>query len=161
VSAIAERKGDLLSERDDFLQTVVPQLTEADTALHNGDAGPRLRIWAEDEPLTLFGAAKAAFGRAEISSVFQWVASRFSDCASFEYEVVAADARGDLGYIVGVEHTTASVGGAPPETYSLRVTTIFRREHGEWRVVHRHGDPVKDGSAGRQRERMLADEPAS
>jgi len=24
----------------------------------------------------------------------------------------------------------------------LRVTTIFRREHGECKVVHRHGDPL-------------------
>jgi ketosteroid isomerase-like protein len=28
----------------------------------------------------------------------------------------------------------------------VRVTHIFRREHGEWRIVHRHGDlaPVDD-----------------
>jgi hypothetical protein len=31
--------------------------------------------------------------------------------------------------------------GSDPETFTLRVTTIFRREQGEWRVVHRHGDP--------------------
>jgi ketosteroid isomerase-like protein len=43
--------------------------------------------------------------------------------------------------VVGIEHTTASVAGSPATPYSLRVTTIFRREAGEWRVVHRHGDP--------------------
>lgn len=30
-----------MSERDAFLDSVLPRLIEADTALHNGDAGPR------------------------------------------------------------------------------------------------------------------------
>jgi ketosteroid isomerase-like protein len=34
------------------------------------------------------------------------------------------------------------VNGAPPESYTLRVTTVFRREDGEWRVAHRHGDSL-------------------
>jgi ketosteroid isomerase-like protein len=29
----------------------------------------------------------------------------------------------------------------------LRATTIFRQEDGEWRVVHRHGDPVASEAA--------------
>jgi len=29
----------------------------------------------------------------------------------------------------------------------LRVTTIFRREDGDWRVVHRHGDAAADSGA--------------
>jgi ketosteroid isomerase-like protein len=66
---------------------------------------------------------------------------------SSEYEVLAAGASGDLAYIVGIEHTTASIGGAAPKSYSLRATTIFRREDGEWKVVHRHGDPY-DASTG-------------
>jgi ketosteroid isomerase-like protein len=44
---------------------------------------------------------------------------------------------------VAFEHTTASVNGARPEPYTLRVTTVFRREGGEWRIVHRHGDSLK------------------
>ncbi|MFN2594058.1 MAG: nuclear transport factor 2 family protein [Actinomycetota bacterium] len=143
-----------MSERDDFLESVLPRLTEVDTALHNGDAKPRLALWAEDDPVTVFGALLSVTGRDEVASTFEWLAERFSNCESFEYDVVAADARGDLGYIVGVEHTTASTGGAPPHAYSLRVTTIFRREDGEWKVVHRHADPVPDSGAQEQLSRL-------
>ena len=70
--------------------------------------------------------------------------------------------RCDLAYIVGIEHTTASVRGAPAVPYSLRVTTIFRREGGEWKVVHRHGDPVPDSdSAGGLLDRLKAERDAS
>lgn len=146
-----------MNERDDFLRSVLPQLTAVDTALHNGDAKPRLALWSANDPVTLFGAAVSTTGRDEIASVFGWLAGRFSNCSSFEYEVMAADARGDLGYIVGIEHTTASVGGAPPEAYSLRVTTILRREEGEWKVVHRHGDPIPDSGAGEQLSRLVGE----
>jgi ketosteroid isomerase-like protein len=70
-------------------------------------------------------------------------------CKSWEYEVIAAGASGDLAYIVGIEHTTASVGGAAPELYELRVTTVFRREHGDWKVVHRHADPLPTSASAR------------
>jgi ketosteroid isomerase-like protein len=55
---------------------------------------------------------------------------------------IAAEARGDLAYTVALEHTTASINGAQPTPYVLRATTIFRRENGEWKVVHRHGDAL-------------------
>ena len=61
--------------------------------------------------------------------------------------MLASGVSGDLAYIVGVEHTTASIGDEPPADYSLRVTTILRRETGEWKVVHRLGDPYDSASA--------------
>ena len=48
---------------------------------------------------------------------------------------------GDSGPL---EHTTASVNGAEPRPYVLRVTTIFRHEDGEWKVVHRHANAAAD-----------------
>ena len=126
---------------DPFLTSTMPRLRAAETALHNGDANPRIAMWSHQQPVTLFGAAVTKSGWDEIGPTFDWLASNFSNCTSHEYEVLAAGASGDLAYIVGIEHTTASVAAAGPKAYSLRVTTIFRREEGAWKVVHRHGDP--------------------
>jgi ketosteroid isomerase-like protein len=147
-----------MSETEDFLQAVLPRLTQADTALHNGDPGPRTAFWSRNDPVTLFGALQIKSGWGDVAPVFEWVASRFSDCTSFEYEVIAAGTSGDLGYVAGIEHTTASVGGAPPRAYELRVTTIFRRENGEWKVVHRHADPVPDSVFAPDQLARLGDE---
>jgi len=131
-----------MSELDDFLAAVLPRQHHADTQIHNGDAGPRKALWSHRDPVTVFGAAKTASGWHEVESLFDWLAHKFSKCDGYDLDVTAAGASGDLGYVVGSEHTTASVGDAPPIAYALRVTLIFRREEGEWREVHRHADPM-------------------
>jgi ketosteroid isomerase-like protein len=143
-----------VSETEEFLASVLPRLTEADTALHSGDVRARKALWATADPVTLFGAALTSTGWPEIEASFDWLSTRFSDCSSFAIEVVAAGASSDLAYLVAVEHTTAAIGGAPPAPYSLRVTTIFRREAGEWKVVHRHADPSPDSAS--TRDQMVA-----
>lgn len=150
-----------MGEVEELLAATLPQLEEADTALHNGNPDLRSAMWSHNDPVTLFGAAVTKTGWAEVGPTFDWLASNFSNCESFEYEVVAAGVSGELAYIAGIEHTTASVGGAPPVPYSLRVTTVLRREHGEWKVVHRHGDPVPDSdSAGHQLDLLKAEQDA-
>lgn len=134
------------TEVDDFLAATMPRYEQAEIAIHNGNAGPRSATWSHNEPLTVFGAARSATGWDEIQRLFEGLGSTFSNCTSYENEVVAAGASGDLAYIVAFEHTTASVNGAPPQSYLLRVTTVFRREDGEWKVVHRHGDPASDSA---------------
>lgn len=131
-----------MTETDEFLGSVLPTLHEMEMAFHNGDVGPRFATWSHDDPVTLFGALLTKTGWSEIAPAFEFLASRFSNGTAFEYEVIGAGASGDLAYIVGYEHTTASVGGAEPEAYDLRVTTVFRREEGTWRIVHRHADPM-------------------
>ncbi len=145
-----------MNETEVFLESVLPRLTDADTALHSGNAAPRIAVWSHNDPVTLFGALLNKSGWSEIAPTFEWLASRFSNGA-YEYEVIAAGASGDLGYIAGIEHSTASVGGAAPEAYELRVTTILRREDGEWKVVHRHADPMPDSESARRQATRLGD----
>lgn len=135
------------AEVDDFLAATMPRLNAAETALHNGDAGPRFATWSHNDPVTVLGAAATAIGWGEIGPLFERLGSSFSNCTSFQNEVIAAGASGDLAYIVAFEHTTASIGGAAPEAYVLRVTTVFRREDGQWKVAHRHADPASSDAA--------------
>jgi ketosteroid isomerase-like protein len=64
-----------------------------------------------------------------------------------EYEVLAAGSSGDLGYVVAIEHSVAARHGRPPVEFALRVTTVFRREDGACKVVHRHGDGYDESKA--------------
>jgi ketosteroid isomerase-like protein len=134
----------IMGETEDFLASTLQRQRDAETAMHNGDAGPRLSMWSSDDPVTLFGAWVTRSGRDEVSDTFRWLATQFADCSSYEIELVAAGASGDLAYTVAYEHTTASVEGKPPVPYTLRVTHVYRREEGKWKIVHRHGDPLPD-----------------
>ena len=138
---------------DDFLAATMPRLDKAEIALHNGDVEPRFAMWSHSDPVTVFGAAASGSGWAEIGPMIVRLGSVFSDCVSFENEVTAAGASGDLAYIVAFEHTTTSIRGAAPQPYVLRATTVFRREDGEWKVVHRHADPASE-TAGALAERL-------
>jgi ketosteroid isomerase-like protein len=145
-----------MSETDAFLEATMRRYCDAETALHNGDAAPRKAMWARIDPVTLLGAALSAIGWEEIESIFDQLEARFSNCASYEHELIAAGASGDLAYIVALEHTTASVSGSPSLPYTLRATTVFRREGGEWKVVHRHADPVASENAAELVQRLVA-----
>ncbi len=146
-----------MNERDAFLESVTSPLRAAEIAFHNGDAAPRAALWSHNDPVTLFGAAFQGSGWDTLSRTFDFIASRFSNCESWDYEVLSAGASGDLAYLVGIEHTTASVGGAAAEPYALRVTTIFRREQGEWKEIHRHADPMPDSTGARVQVARLSE----
>jgi ketosteroid isomerase-like protein len=129
-----------MSELDDFLTTTLARQVEAEEAIHNGDPSLRMQLWSRQNPVTLLGAVKNGSGWDEVSQVFRWLGSGFSGCTAYRFELVAAGVSGDLAYTVGFEHTSVSWNGVPLEPYTLRVTHVYRREDGEWKIVHRHGD---------------------
>lgn len=130
-----------MSDLDDFLGSTLPRHIEADTALHNGDVAPRMKMWSRSDPVTVFGAfGPCVSGWDEVSRAFEWVASRFSGNTAYSFELVAAGVSGDMAYTVGYERHLTSIDGAAVEPKTLRVTQVYRREDGEWKVAHRHAD---------------------
>jgi ketosteroid isomerase-like protein len=130
-----------MTDREDFLAWVHGALYEAERALHNGDPGPRRALWSRNEPVSVLGAWRNANGQREVDDLFTHLRGSFSNCASYAIEVLAYDVVGGMAYTAGLEHITASVDGQP-RTYTLRATQVYRRENGEWKVAHRHGDTV-------------------
>jgi ketosteroid isomerase-like protein len=129
----------MTSETEEFLAEMLPKQRAAEQALHNGKVAPRLALWSRNDPLTVYGARLSVSGWADIEPTFHTVASWFSDSTEFEFEVIAAGASGGLAYTVGYEHNQVKLEGEP-RTYTLRVTHVYRREDGQWRIVHRHAD---------------------
>jgi ketosteroid isomerase-like protein len=127
-----------MTEREEFIIWVQSALRDAEIAVHNGDAGPRRAIWSRNDPVTVLGAMKNASGQQELDELFAHLAESFSNCTSYQFELLEAEVLGDTAYTVGFEHTSASVDGVP-RTYTLRATQIYRREAGSWKVAHRHG----------------------
>ena len=132
-----------MSELDDFLTPTLARQIDAEQALINGDAEPRLAMTSTQDPVTVFGAkVPLRSGWDEVSETLGWLAARWSDSTGYRFEVTAAGISGDIAYLVGFEHIANSVVGVPVEPYTLRVTHIFRREDGEWKIAHRHADYV-------------------
>jgi len=132
-----------MSELDDFLTSTLARQVEAEQALINGDPEPRVAMTSRQEPVTVFGAkVPLRRGVEEVTGVLRWLASRWSNSIDYRFDLVAAGVSGDLAYVVGFERIANSVLGAPVDPYTLRVTHVFRREDGEWRIAHRHADYV-------------------
>jgi ketosteroid isomerase-like protein len=126
---------------EDFLQATMPRFVDAELALHSGDVAGRLAMWSALDPVTLFGAAAPSrSGWDQVEPVFRWLASRFAACNTYDLELVAAGASGDLAYTVAHEHYEALTNDGSLVRTTLRATHVYRREGGEWKIVHRHGD---------------------
>jgi ketosteroid isomerase-like protein len=140
-----------VTDSDDFRAFLARQ-AEAEEAIVYGDPGPRMRLWSREQPVSLLGAwGPNTTGWDEVGRIFDWVASRLSSetYSDFRWDIEVADARGDMGYTVGFERFNHHTEDGRIEPVTVRVTHVYRREDGEWKIVHRHGDlaPVDQSPA--------------
>ena len=126
---------------DDAFIKILEQETVKQAAMLNGDPGPMINSWADSDDITLFGAwGPIEKGHKPVTDTMRWVGSRFNgaDVVDVEHTVIASS--GDLAYTVGFERSSRSVDGGPPDDSVLRVTHIYRRIDGNWKLMHRHAD---------------------
>jgi ketosteroid isomerase-like protein len=124
-----------------FVESTLADQIRAERALHAGDVTPRLSTWSHDDAITLFGAAvPLCCGWDDVRAVFDWLATRFTACEDYDFELVAGDVDGGLAYTVGIERYRATIPSGAQIQNTLRVTHVYRREADRWRIVHRHGD---------------------
>lgn len=133
------------AERARFLESTLDAQIRAEIAIHNGDVEPRLSTWSHRDPVTLFGAGvPVRTGWPDVHQVFEWLATTMTECDEYEFELIAADADGDLAYMVGFERYRAKNAAGTPIRVTLRATHVYRREPEGWKIIHRHGDHPPD-----------------
>jgi ketosteroid isomerase-like protein len=113
-------------------------------AFGEGDPKPFAALWAQADDVTIFGGFGAyERGWEEVSNRLGWAARQMVRGGKSSYQELASGCDGELGYIIGLEHGIAP---GPNSSHSsvLRVTHLFRREAGEWKIIHRHADPIID-----------------
>jgi len=115
-------------------------------AFVNGDPGPLREISTSADPATFFGPGGGIEqGAAHVLAVNEAGSRRFQRGGTTELEILHSASDGDLGYWTGWQHASARLeGSAEPVPMRLRVTEIFRRENGAWKLIHRHADPLAE-----------------
>jgi len=109
-----------------------------------GDPEPVLALWSKRDDATLanpFGPPVQGWEAVRLAS--EHAASQVTDGEAFTVESISAFATPDMAYELEIHRFRARLGDARQSApVILRVTTIYRREEGGWRVVHRHADPI-------------------
>jgi len=84
-----------------------------------------------------------AIGWTRVSDALGFASSKFKDGEVKNFQLIAKYLSDELAIIFEVEKWRAKVGGRE-EVYSfdLRVTTTFRKEGSDWKLIHRHEDPI-------------------
>jgi ketosteroid isomerase-like protein len=130
--------------KDPDLDRLIEQDHHASTAFCNGDPGPKLALYSQADYVTLANPlGPPALGWEQVLAAAEAAASVLRDGEPTRFERVSEVETAELAYILEIERTRVKIGGADvPSPVALRVTTVFRRESGGWKVVHRHADNI-------------------
>jgi ketosteroid isomerase-like protein len=121
---------------------VLAEVEAAQVQLVNGRADAFKALWSHRDDVTLSGGLGGAIARGwpQVSERLDWVATQYAAGAR-THQVVSRYVGTDLAYVVLRETIRFK---RPTDgrdvVQELRVTQVFRREDGRWRVVHRHAD---------------------
>lgn len=114
----------------------------ASAAWVSGDSAPLAELLATKGDATFFGPMGGVLSGAKaVAARYAKDAARFEAGSANRIELLHAAASGDLGYAVSRQIARAKLAGHLKKVpMELRVTEIFRRESGEWKLIHRHAD---------------------
>ena len=124
---------------EDEVRKASEQFYAAVNRMVNEDAGPLAHIWSHSAAVTtMHPIGGREVGWDKVRQSWEQVAQLAS-----EGQVKLGDQiiqlAGDVAYELGVEHGQAKFAGQQV-TIEHRVTNIYRREAGGWKIVHHHSD---------------------
>jgi ketosteroid isomerase-like protein len=125
---------------EDEIRQASEQFYEALNRMLNGDLEPMMEVWSHGSDVaTMHPLGGRETGWEEVRANWEQVAQGFSDGQVSLEDLVVVPLSEDVAYTLGTEHGQATLG---EESVSIdwRVTNIYRREEGEWKMVLHHTD---------------------
>lgn len=126
------------------IEQAIEQYHSANDAFAIGDPAPYKALYARTEDVLLanpFGGS--SLGWTAVSRAMDFASSNFREGKPVQFQEVTRYAGADLVTLFENEHWETKVGGRSElSPFDLRVTTTFRLEGDEWKVVSRHADPL-------------------
>jgi ketosteroid isomerase-like protein len=125
---------------------LVRQSDAANAALMRGDIGRYRALITLADDFTLmspFGGTPTH--GADLTPERLEAMGRFFRNGTFRQDLVQFWRSPEMVVLAVIERSRVEVGGLPAQDWSLRVTLVYRRDEGGWRLAHRHADPLVHG----------------
>lgn len=130
----------------DAVAGLIHRSAESNAALMRGDIDRYRELITLSDDFTLmspFGGAPT-HGRDMTPERLQAM-GRFFRNGNLDQELIASYRSADVVVLALIERSHVEVGGLPAQDWALRVTLVYRRDASDWRLVHRHADPLVAG----------------
>lgn len=111
----------------------------------NGKSDGLLALSTTYNPATFFPpSGDQIHGAGRVNDANEKGAKAFGEGSTGHFEVLQSASSADLGFWTGIQHAEVMMNGKDkPVAMKLRTTEVFRREKGEWKLVHRHADMLE------------------
>lgn len=114
-------------------------------ALLRGDAEPKKKMFSHLHDISLANPlGPPVRGWDQVETTLERVASQVREGQAQRFERISEYATEDLAYVLEIERCPGIKVGDSEESrpFSLRATTVWRRETDGWKIAHRHADPI-------------------
>ena len=133
------------------LEAAIQRIRDASVKFGNGDpAGMKMAYSHAKEVLIMGALGGYEQGGDAVAERLEWAAKHFRDSRNQSFERLAAGSSGELGYEVFLEKSESRVGDT--DTFSstvLRVTHLFRRESGQWKLIQSNSVRTEKSHCGK------------
>lgn len=125
------------------LEQAIQRMRAATADFINGETRAWKAMCSHRADATLFGGwGGHERGWEQLGPRYDWASARFAG-GEVVFEEISRVATPDLAYTVHIERNRARLaGGDETVDIALRVSHVYRREEGEWKLAHRHADPL-------------------
>ncbi len=125
---------------EDEVRAASAKFYAALNSMANGNAGPMIDIWSHSNAVTtMHPIGNRELGWEQVRGSWEQFAKIATD-ARVQLDDQLLRVADDMAYELGIERGHLTIAGHEVHTINDRVTNIYRREAGGWKIVHHHTD---------------------